>query len=160
MFKNYTGTFLFLLLLILTANQTVAQQGNVASGGDATGGGGSVAYSVGQVAYNTQIGSSGSVTQGVQQPFEISSPLGVQEEGIQLMMVSPNPTRGLLQLYIPTLEGKMRYELFDINARRIASLQISESITTLDLERFAAATYFLKVFRNKTEIKTFKVIKN
>ena len=38
-----------------------------ASGGDATGSGGSVAYSVGQIVYTTSTGTTGSVAQGVEQ---------------------------------------------------------------------------------------------
>jgi hypothetical protein len=48
-----------------------AQQTIPATGGLATGSGGTVSYTVGQVADTTQTGSGGTVTQGVQQPFEI-----------------------------------------------------------------------------------------
>jgi hypothetical protein len=40
------------------------------AGGEATGSGGSVSYSVGQVVYTTNTGINGSVAQGVQQPYE------------------------------------------------------------------------------------------
>lgn len=75
------STFLFLFL-----GQTglYAQTSILASGGDNSGSGGSVSYSVGQVFYTTNTGTSGSVEQGVQHPFEfygtpsliINKPLG------------------------------------------------------------------------------------
>lgn len=60
---------LFLSGLGLTGLQ--AQQTVPATGGNATGSGGTVNYTVGQAAYTTQTGSNGTITQGVQQPFEI-----------------------------------------------------------------------------------------
>ncbi|MEI6575396.1 MAG: dockerin type I domain-containing protein [Bacteroidota bacterium] len=45
-----------------------AQQGFVATGGDATGSGGNVSFSIGQVDYLSGAGSSGSVNQGLQHP--------------------------------------------------------------------------------------------
>jgi hypothetical protein len=62
-------SILFLFCLGLTALK--AQQTVPATGGIATGSGGTVSYTVGQVADTTQTGSGGTVTQGVQQPFEI-----------------------------------------------------------------------------------------
>ena len=40
-----------------------------ASGGNATGSGGTVSYTVGQIVYVTDTGNTGSVIQGVQQPY-------------------------------------------------------------------------------------------
>jgi hypothetical protein len=50
-----------------------SQSAIVVAGGDATGTGGKVSYSVGQIAFTYASGTNGSVTQGVQQPFEISN---------------------------------------------------------------------------------------
>ena len=44
-----------------------------ASGGDATGSGGSVAYSVGQIVYTTSTGTTGSVAHDIIDSIEISS---------------------------------------------------------------------------------------
>ena len=63
--NNKVILFLLLLGFGLTAQ---AQQATTATGGDATGSGGSAAYSVGQIVYTTHTGTTGSVAQGVQQP--------------------------------------------------------------------------------------------
>lgn len=52
-------------------SQLQAQQANVTSGGDAKGSGGSSNYSVGQVVYTTNTGSTGTVAQGIQQSREL-----------------------------------------------------------------------------------------
>ncbi|MFM2191538.1 MAG: hypothetical protein RLZZ118_495, partial [Bacteroidota bacterium] len=62
--NKFLNLTLLLLGFVLTAQ---AQQATTATGGDATGSGGSAAYSVGQIVYTTHTGTTGSVAQGVQQ---------------------------------------------------------------------------------------------
>lgn len=52
-----------------------AQETTLTAGGEATGSGGSVSYSIGQLFYMTKTGTTGSVSEGVQQPIEIASEL-------------------------------------------------------------------------------------
>ena len=81
--KKFTLSAVLLLGLGLTGLQ--AQTSVNATGGDASGSGGSVSYSVGQVVYTTNTGTSGSVAQGVQQPYEISVVTAIEEaKGINL----------------------------------------------------------------------------
>ncbi|MCK4748161.1 MAG: hypothetical protein KAT15_14025, partial [Bacteroidales bacterium] len=54
-----------------------AQEAIPATGGEANGSGGTVSYTVGQLLYHTQSANSGTVAQGVQQPFEILELTGV-----------------------------------------------------------------------------------
>ncbi len=54
----------------------IAQQGNVAAGGVATGTGGSVSYSIGQVDYLSASGSNGYINQGLQHPDGVVSLCG------------------------------------------------------------------------------------
>jgi hypothetical protein len=62
-----------LLTCILLATQFVySQEAITVSGGDVIGPEGSGTYSVGQTFYTTNTAASGSVSQGVQQPFEFS----------------------------------------------------------------------------------------
>ena len=65
-----TILFLGCCLLGWGSTQLFAQQGFVAAGGEATGTGGTVSYSVGQVDYFTATGATGVLTLGLQQPFE------------------------------------------------------------------------------------------
>jgi len=64
----------FLLLIGLVANclistKAMAQKNTVAAGGDATGVGGTVSYSIGQINYTTVTSAGGSVSQGLQQVY-------------------------------------------------------------------------------------------
>jgi len=65
------NVFILVLLLGLTFPGLQAQEAIPASGGNVTGSGGTVSYSIGQVFYLMNSGATGSVLQGVQQPHEI-----------------------------------------------------------------------------------------
>ena len=107
-------TIPFLMLLCLP--KLMAQQASVSSGGNASGTNGSSSYSVGQVAYTNQIGTTGSVNQGVQQPIEIFT-LGNDEfPEIKLVMtLYPNPTTTWVNLLIPGYNSEnLNYQLFQL----------------------------------------------
>ena len=57
MTKNKSKPTALLVAILLSASFAQAQESANASGGDATGNGGTVAYSVGQVVYTTNTGS-------------------------------------------------------------------------------------------------------
>ena len=142
-----------LLGLGLTAQ---AQQAITTTGGNASGSGGTVAYSVGQIAYTTNTVATGSVAQGVQQPYEISIVLGIDLE----ITVYPNPTTNFLTLDVgKTAISNLNFELLDINGKLIESKKITSAIETIRMENLSSATYFLIVTNNSKEVKTFKIIK-
>ena len=134
-----------------------------ATGGTATGSGGTVTYTVGQVAYSTFTGSSGSVAQGVQQPWEISTVTAIEKtEGITLeMSVYPNPTGGVLKLTIKEFNDKnLRFRLYDMNGILLQDKPIESEETEILLQGYSSTMYFLRIVNNKQEIKVFKIVKN
>ncbi len=83
----------FLICAFCSFSMAYAQQAVPASGGDAVGSGGSSSYTVGQVLYTTNSGANGSVAQGIQQPYEISTLVGLEVTEINLKLSAyPNPT--------------------------------------------------------------------
>jgi hypothetical protein len=152
------------LLLVLGIVSLQAQEALSASGGESSGSGGSSSYSVGQVFSNTSQGTSGSISEGVQQAFEILVISGIKETGISLNISAyPNPTHDFLHLEVDasTLLNMqtMRYQLFDMNGRLIASDRIVGNVTTIVTTQLNPATYFVKVLSGNQEVKTFKIIK-
>jgi len=159
--KNKKTKLIALLLLGIGFNQVYAQQATTASGGDASGSGGSVAYSFGQIVYTTNTGSNGSVGQGVQQPYEISITIGLNETGVNLNLSAyPNPTTNYLMLEVDNYDKALSYQLYDISGKLLESNTVVANSTTINMEQLARATYFLKVSQNNKEVKTFKIIKN
>lgn len=150
-----------LLFVVMSGFFCHAQQSINATGGNASGSGGAISYSIGQVAYTTNTGSTGSMAQGVQQPYEISTVLGNEHYTINLLMtVYPNPTVSTLNLEIKeySLEN-LQYQLFDLHGRLVSHDNVTTTSTIITMDQFEAAVYLLKVLENNKEIKTFKIIK-
>ena len=149
-------------LLLLGIGGLHAQESPTATGGEATGTGGTASYSVGQVIYTTATGTNGSVAQGVQQPFEISTTVGINETAINLQMsVYPNPTTNYLTLKVEDFElSTLNFQLIDIQGKIIENKKVTASNTTIKMEGQPTAIYFLNVVKNNQVIKTFKIIKN
>jgi len=149
---------ILLLGLGLTAQ---AQQATTATSGNASGSKGTMAYSVGQIVYTTNTGTKGSVAQGVQQPYEISIVLGVENNAIKLELTAyPNPTTNFLTLNVGETElSTLNFQLYDMSGKLIESRKILSSNETIAMENLLPATYFLKVTNNNKEVKTFKIIK-
>jgi hypothetical protein len=162
--KKLKLSAIILLGLGLTGLQ--AQESVNATGGDASGSGGSASYSVGQVVYTTNTGTNGSVAQGVQQPYEISVVTGLEEaKGISLSVTAyPNPTTDYLTLRIDastTLSiQSMSYQLYDMNGKLLQNEKITGNQTSIVMSNLVPATYFVKVIQANKEVKTFKIIKN
>lgn len=115
MTKNKSRPIALLAVGLLWTGLAQAQESVNASGGDATGSGGTVAYSIGQVVYTTNTGSNGSVAQGVQHAYEIFT-VGIKETALNISLtIFPNPTTDNLTLQISDYNNeKLSFQLFDI----------------------------------------------
>ncbi|MGC4040559.1 MAG: T9SS type A sorting domain-containing protein [Flavobacterium sp.] len=160
--KNYSPKIITPFLLLFGIIGVNAQQATVSSGGNATGSGGSVSYSIGQPVDKTQTGTAGTITQGVQQPLEIVTLSGSEFENIRLeAVVFPNPTVLNVTLKITNSDlGKFNYQLFDLQGRLLNEGKISNQETTIEMDSYPSATYLLKVNSDSKQLKTFKILKN
>jgi len=138
-----------------------AQQATTASGGDASGSGGTVAYSVGQVVYTTNTDASGTVSQGVQQPYEIFT-VGIKETELNISLsVFPNPTAYNLTLQISDYNNeKLSYQLFDMQGKLLNNGQVTAQQVQINTANLPPATYFINVVNQENKkIRSFKIIK-
>jgi len=157
---KHKKTFISAAFLLLGLGGLHAQESVNSSGGEATGTGGTASYSVGQVVYTTATGTNGSVAQGVQQPYEISTTVGINETSINLeMSVYPNPTIDYLTLKVED-NFNLSYQLYDLQGKVIENKKVNTNSTIIKMEGLPKAVYFLKVVNNKQAVKTFKIIKN
>ncbi|MCJ7449222.1 MAG: T9SS type A sorting domain-containing protein [Bacteroidales bacterium] len=153
---------IILLVLVISCILINAQETVSVTGGNATGSGGSISYTVGQITYNFLSGTNGTVAQGVQQPYEISVVTAIENtEGITLeYKVYPNPTRGLINLSIkPFSDENLKFRLYDLNGILLQDKKIESEETEISMESLSSAIYFLKVIKDNKEIKIFKIIK-
>lgn len=152
----------FLILIGLGITGMHAQESVNTAGGKAIGSGGSASYSIGQIFYTTNTEESGSVSQGVQQPFEISA-LDVEEfEGLNTSInIYPNPVTNYLTLEINDFEfSSLIFQLYDIYGRLLQIQKITDKKSTVSLQDLPVATYFAEIIEGDKQIKTFKIIKN
>ena len=155
-------TILVFLLLSGSSFATSAQHATLSTGGDASGSGGTSSYSIGQLVYTTNQGVTGSISQGVQQPFIIEAITGLDELGISLNLIAyPNPATDFVQLKVESeMLTDISYQLYNMQGKMLRSNKLTEIQTGIDMTSLSPATYILKVIQKNTGIKTFKIIKN
>src|SRR5208283_4157272 len=132
---------LIILFIITVVTGLHAQQAIVAAGGNALGMGGSVSYSVGQTAYSYLTGTNSSVSQGVQQPFEISTltttSTAVKEVvGINLSCKAyPNPVTDQLTLDVDDNlfqnKAHVTFQLYDVTGNVINDQIVTDDQTSI-----------------------------
>lgn len=152
---------LLLAVLIAGGLEMSAQQATTTSGGEATGTGGTQSFSVGQVFYSQISSSSGSVNQGVQQSYVISTSLEHPDDLIQLELLAyPNPTQDYLHLKIEGQESKeLRFRMLDLKGQ-ILETGSAFNGTTINVQDYARSIYFLQIIESDQVIQSFKIVKN
>jgi len=140
-----------------------AQESVNSSGGNAIGSGGKLGYTIGQITYHQNSSGTHSASQGIQQSFEISTVLSVENtEHLKLQLTAfPNPTTKYLTLSFGE-KGKTRtaYQLFDVSGKLLQSKSNLQNKETVPMQNFSNGVYYLKVSNKNNLIKTFKIIKN
>ena len=139
---------------------SIAQQNTLPAGGEATGAGGSVSYSVGQIDYTSISASAGNVNQGVQQPYEIFAVSGIEEKANLISAVFPNPTSGLLTIELSEVSDNLSIQLTDLTGRILFNQRLQSLQTVLDVSSYATGEYLLIVTSNDTSLNTLKIIKH
>lgn len=138
--------------------QLSAQQSVNSSGGNGIGIGGSFSFSVGQIDYVYINGVTGSMSQGVQQPFEFFTLATDEIPEISVeFIIYPNPTTDLLFIKNKNLE--FSYQMFDDLGRLLLQNNQLSSDAQLDLSFLSTGNYFLKIETIEKKSKTFKIIK-
>ena len=154
--KQLTALFFLLLNTVLTAQETFSS-----SGFNSNGNSGLISYSVGQVSVGFFTGNNGSLTHGVQQPYEIFSTTGDDILNINLKLTAyPNPTIDKLFLSIENIQGKFfNYQLFNMQGKLLLIDKCENNKTHINLNEFPPNTYLLSISENNTVIKSFTIIK-
>ena len=149
-----------LFSLFISAGSIYGQESFNTSGGNATGSGGTVTYSIGQVAYTYESGVNGKSNKGVQQPYEIFS-VGFHEENLAISVtVFPNPTTNILTLQFSEFTfPNASFQLIDQAGKIILEKKISEVSTSLNISNEAAGIYYLSINSETKSLGTFKIIK-
>jgi hypothetical protein len=158
--KTRLSFFIILIILVCSAKNSEAQQSVLSAGGEATGGTGTFSYSLGQLAFLTLAGTEASLTEGMQQPYEILFN-GLNEPGFTLECLAyPNPADDFVHLKIenPGIKN-LSYRLLTLNGLILGESVIKEKETIIPLSELSPGVYFLLVYENEVVVNTYKIIK-
>lgn len=145
--------------LFLVCGFAFSQKATVTAGGDATGPNGSVSYTIGQIDY-ISVTSSGSVYQGVQQPYELYVLETAEWNSDFSITAYPNPVVSFLTVDIGDNSSQpFKYVLVDANGRTVAQGELKEKETQLDVRELASSSYFLNILLNEQLVRSYKLVK-
>ena len=154
--------FTAIIVFTISLSSTFAQEAITVTGGEATGSGGAASYSVGQLYYSTHTGTSGSLAEGVQQPYEISVITSIIEaKDIDLVILAfPNPVTDHLILRIDQYDTEnLSFQIIDVHGRIVQIGQVVGPETIIDMTGHPRAVYLFKLLDKESEIKTFRIVK-
>lgn len=140
-----------------------AQSNVTTSGGEVVSDKGTVSFSVGQVVYKTYAATDGSVSQSLQQPYEIYLVSSIEHPAYINLSIRayPNPANDYLLLNIDNFEiSNLNYQLYNMNGDLLEKNVIIGNESKINLSGYTSAVYFIKVSKNNQVIKEFKIIKN
>ena len=154
-------TIIVLTFSIIFSFASQSQDTVAISGGEASGSGGTSSYTLGQVFYTATTTGNGSISQGVQQSFELFTLSNQQLMTVNLeALVYPNPSSDYVKLNITdSALTDLSYILMNIQGKVLLSAKISSLNTSISLYGLSVGTYLLKVSQKNNELKTFKIIK-
>ncbi len=154
------GIVIRLLILLAIPTACIAQATVSTSGGDATGSGGTVSYSIGQVAFIHGSGTGGSAQEGVQQPFELSQ-VHVPEsmDNIQLS-IFPNPAQQQLSIHIPAIMGRYTLTVLNNVGAVIETHSLLSTLTSIEIGHLSNAVYYIEITDSNKISSRYKLIKN
>lgn len=148
---------LFAAALLFTAGAASAQTAVATAGGEA----GTVSYTVGQPFVETAQSDAGSLAPGVQQAYTITTvEVGVGGVAANIALSAyPNPVADRLTLSVADTDKALRYTLTDNNGRTLATSEIANAQTQIDMANLVPAVYFLRVDDENVMVRTFKIVK-
>jgi len=156
--KNIT-----LIIVLFCAIQLVNAQETISvSAVEATGSGGKVSYTIGQLVYTNPTTAAGSLNQGIQQSIEFVTLSNPELTAVTLKAVTyPNPTTDfiILALKDANLTG-VSYTMYDLLGRFVNKGTVATFETKIGMKSLPIGEYILRVQQNNQALKTFKIIKN
>jgi hypothetical protein len=137
-----------------------AQSAVVPLGGDATGPGGSVSFTLGQLADEHPASAAGNVQEGVQQPYVDGSTLITERRGIIDVNVSPTVTADQVTVQLPNMMGhRWSVTVFDVHGCVVVQRSLKDTRTDLSLAHLASGVYQMLIQEDVRAVRTFTIIR-
>jgi hypothetical protein len=146
---------------IVFLSKASAQYTTISAGGNSSGNGGNISYSIGQVFCNTTVQGNYQISEGVQLSFDVPANTAVQEAETDInISIFPNPASDFISLKVKNETVKdLTYQLYNLQGKILQSEQLSSDETLINMSQYGSASYFLIITNQNQAIKTFKIIK-
>jgi len=153
--------YFFLLAFFVATISAQAQESVNTSGGVDKGSGGTVSFSVGQMVYTTDSKESGSLVQGVQRPYRITTTDIRKLDNTISFKAYPNPSSDDLFLEMNAFRNeKLSYQLYDMQGKLIMTNPIEIPKTQINMRALAVGAYVIHIYDSKNKaIQTIQIIK-
>lgn len=170
-----------ILIIFLTTTSMYGQSSFVSAGGSSAEEKESVSFSLGQVFCHSFNDDANKVfvTEGVQQTYEllvaelnnedpelaffknenIQEGISTISENIQ-MKVFPNPVTQYLTIGLEEEADNIEYAIYNLSGQLMSSRKIVNTTTKVDLTSIIDGVYIMRIVKNNTLLKSFKIIKN
>ena len=153
--------YFFLITFFVASNFVQAQESVNSIGGVDRGSGGAVSFSVGQMVYTTDSKESGSVVQGIQRPYRITTTDIKKLDNTLSFKAYPNPSSDDLFLEMNAFRNeKLNYQLYDMQGKLIMMNPIEIPKTQINMRDLAVGAYVIHIYDSKNQaIQTIQIIK-
>ena len=150
-----------IILLFIVANSAQAQESVNSIGGVDRGNGGTVSFSVGQMVYTTDSKEAGSVVQGIQRPYRITTTDIKKLDNALSFKAYPNPSSEDLFLEMNEFRNeKLNYQLYDMQGKLVMTNPIEIPKTQINMRDLAVGSYVIHIYDSKNQaIQTIQIIK-
>ena len=167
MFKLQVSVWMRIKYLLLPALffimvPSFAQRAIIPGGGNGSGTGGSMSYSIGQLFYTSTSDGSDQLFHGVQQPYEISMVSGWERypEISLAFSAYPNPVSDILILNVGSFIRKdLKFKMYNSEGKVLFWDNLLAEETNINVNHLVSGIYFLAVFVENSSVKTFRIIK-
>lgn len=133
-------------LMSLCSTTVYSQENTVVSGGECSGSGGSVSYSIGQIDHTVRFNDEFVLTEGVQQPYARTRVFVQEVPYLSDIAVFPNPSSGRFSLDVGKHEG-LAFMLHDGSGKLLKLGQIDKVRTTFEVEYLPQGVYSLSIIK-------------
>jgi len=156
----YKILFNVFLLGLCSFSPLLAQVAVNTSGGGSKTIDGSIEYSIGNVFYTSVTTDAGSITEGVQHTYDITT-VGIQEQDLNISLsVFPNPTTDLLNLSTCFNTKGFSFQIINLLGNQLEIQPIESNQTIIRMLSYNTGTYILNILSDDNKVlQSFKIIK-
>ncbi len=159
--KITTKHLALLCLVCFLSSVLQAQEVVTTTGGYGSSASAKVTWTIGEPVTETVAGTNSILTQGFNQGDLIITIIKDPELSGLSIKAYPNPATDILKISVGDSElDYLDYILFDIRGQIIQKNKLKGAQSEIPMGNLAPSTYFLKIYKNNTEIAIFKIIKN